>query len=153
MYKRVSGPWLGVVFVFFSWVLAGCGGDDGGGGNEPVPCTPGNMSVPGMDGDPCPQAVGAAPACPGLGMCDANGVWGVNCACVARGATAGGSGGAAAPAAPVCGNGVKEGAEQCDGTAPTCETMGMGSGMTMCTSCRIVMMCTTGMGMGGAGGS
>jgi hypothetical protein len=89
-----------------------------------------------------------------VSMCQADGVWSLDCACVPRNGTGTGSGGTAStPPVAMCGNGVKEGTEQCDGTAPTCESMGMGAGMTMCTSCRIVMMCGSGTGMGGSGGT
>jgi hypothetical protein len=74
------------------------------------------------------------------------------------GASGVGGGGGAAGGASSCGDGRIDMLtnENCEPSIPhglTCEGLGMGPGMIMCSSsCRLMMMCTTDPSPGGTGG-
>ncbi len=152
--------------------LVACGGDD-----DAAQCTDGEKSVPSAVGDPCPQ-VGtacAATALPGGGKavaCCAGTTWAqdmsgaVDCKCETATSAAvicAGGGAGAGAVAGMCGNGVINAPEQCDGNALgatlTCMAMNMGTGLLGCnpTTCTYdTTMCTglsstSGPGAGGSG--
>jgi hypothetical protein len=181
--------WMVGAIVFA--LVAGCSGSgDGSGGGADLSCpVPNQMSVPGSEEDPCDQTDAA---CMGLGgqavnCCMPSGEWQSSCVCkvpgsqlvcgaqgivdmnstgAAAGTGAAGTGAAgtgAAVGAPMCGNGVIEGTEQCDGAdmnGATCDSLGMGMGTLACSSCTYdTSMCmmgppappTAGSGGGAAG--
>ena len=146
--------------IVLAGALVACGDSGGGGGGS---CTDGEKST-----DPCPQTGtscasvgGVAVACCVLGQfeqqtdpmtgrmttkcqCEqqAQGVV-INCPVSATGGS--------------CNNdGVKDAAEQCDGSdfgGATCMSLGMGSGMLSCSGCMLNMtMCASGTPTGGTGG-
>ena len=135
--------------------LAACGG--GGGTSNMAKCPEGMVSDQVCAGK-------ADPACPGaalVAMC-AGGQWG-QCACGATSMTGAQSmaGDTSAPAVAICGNGVAEGDEQCDGSdfkGQTCATLGMGdaNAQLVCKPDRCVIdtiMCFTSTGSPGTGGT
>jgi hypothetical protein len=129
-----------------SLTLFACGSGAAGGG--PI-CTLGQESSPGAVDDPCPQqgtdcanAGGSA-----FALCTEEGVWAAECTC----RLAGGSSGTA-----VCGNGVREGSEQCDTSdlgGGTC-AMSNGAGTLLCdpATCTYDFSMCTNTGVGGSGG-
>lgn len=141
MYTRV----LGLVLLTAQLVtLSACGGDDGGGGGSSAadaPCTPGldSKMLIGTPMDPCPQNADGCPVAmyDAIAQCMApagatQGAWS-QCQCTARAA---------------CGNGVREGTEQCDGAdlgGMSCSSMMGKTGMLSCsTTCTFnTAMCTT----------
>jgi hypothetical protein len=126
--------------------VCNCAGDSGthagtgsGGSGMTAECTPSTRSVPNSPGDPCPQN---DPKCPAdrfdaVTTCDANGKWVrtdgmIMCACVPRNANSIMVG---PTPTSVCGNGIVENPEQCDGTnlgATTCASVGLGTGPIRC---------------------
>lgn len=130
-----------------SAMAAGCGSDSSAGGPA---CTEGERSQPDSPSDPCPQ-VGTGCAAEGkkaVAMCLADGTWD-QCLCDPN---SGGGLGAGA-----CGNGVREGAEQCDGAdlgGASCNTLGYAGGTLVCdaASCTYDQSLCTSQSTGGSGG-
>lgn len=148
MYAPVTRPLVLLVMLSGS-ALAACGDDSGGSSSaqRAAPCTPGVMSEPDMDGDPCPQDDANCVAMGGkaVSTCQADMTWSLMCQCVIPSR---------------CGNGVRDMAagEQCDGAdlaGQTCMSMNMGMGVLSCNPSTCMLdysMCTGNVPTGGAGG-
>lgn len=139
---NMRASWLFVVAA-----LAALGGCAESAGLEP--CTAGEQSMPGSDGDPCAQDT----CTPNVALCGDDGVWG-NCDCFGGVPPTGGAGGTGGP---VCGNSMIETGEECDTlnlNRATCMTLMRGDGMLLCdpVTCKYDdSMCMT--GAGGVGGT
>jgi len=144
MYTRVLGLGLSTLVLI---ALAGCGGDNAPSTPSLAPCVMNSKSTllvgMGPGKDPCPQDNPACVAMAGkaVATCGPNGAWG-QCVCEAM------------PAAPVCGNGVKEGTEQCDTNdlgGMTCQAMGK-TGVLTCSACMLNVATCMGGATAGTGG-
>jgi len=141
---NMRASWLFVVAA--AAALGGCAESAG-----LEPCTAGEQSMPGSDGDPCAQD-----ACtPTIATCGEDGVWGV-CQCFGGGPPQGGSGGTGGGGA-TCGNSMIETGEECDTNnlnRETCMSLMKGDGMLLCdpVMCKFDdSMCMS--GSGGVGGT
>jgi hypothetical protein len=143
--------WLAIALLLGSFLVA-CGSGATGGG--PL-CNEGEFSMPNAVGDPCPLVGTDCANAQRLAVatCTPDGVWG-ECKCQESGGDGSGGGGSSTG---TCGNGVRDGNEQCDGSdlgGGSCSMMN-GTGTVLCDPAACVYdfsMCTT-SGSGGHGGS